>query len=75
MQQKHSPRLETHFAKTVLISPLWASFTLWLPSTEPVTKTGQRKRRGAQEKSLKKKDVRFFSTGGSSGRGVGAVVS
>ena len=36
-----SPRLETCFGKTVLISPLWASFTLWLLSTPPVTKTEQ----------------------------------
>lgn len=50
MLQKHSPRLETRFVKTVVISPLWASFTLWLSSTSPVTKTGQRKEEGEQKK-------------------------
>lgn len=61
MLQKHSPRLETRFAETVLISPLWASFTLWLPSTAPVTKTGQREKWKENKKRGKKKKKKRYS--------------
>lgn len=56
--QNHSPRLETRFAKTVLISPRWASFTLWLASAAPVTKTGHREK-GRRIRKGKKKKVRY----------------
>ena len=55
--QNHSPRLETRFAKTVLISPRWASFTLWLPSAAPVTKTGHGEKGRRIRKEKKKSEI------------------
>ena len=60
----NSPRLEMRFGETVLISPPWASFTLWLLSAAPVNKTGRNKQEGEQKSHI-------FSTRERTERGAG----